>query len=137
MQAGLSQALNDVFEDNQGNSRTSLTRQLEKIRRAEQVGSVILRKGLMHKCNCARRVALPVHIMSFISGPCAFKWDMHAISEAVQHVQDISCKHAGARHLCLLASLHLQSITHHKLPSLPCVTCAQSYHQRNEIVNTP
>ncbi|KAL0049226.1 hypothetical protein WJX82_009144 [Trebouxia sp. C0006] len=34
--AGLSQALNDVFEDNQGNSRTSLTRQLEKIRRAEQ-----------------------------------------------------------------------------------------------------
>lgn len=34
--AGLSQALNDVFEDKQGNSRTSLTRQLEKIRRAEQ-----------------------------------------------------------------------------------------------------
>ncbi|KAL0031405.1 hypothetical protein WJX79_009454, partial [Trebouxia sp. C0005] len=34
--AGLSQALNDVFEDNQGSSRTSLTRQLEKIRRAEQ-----------------------------------------------------------------------------------------------------
>ncbi len=86
MQAGLSQALNEVFEDNQGSSRTSLTRQLEKIRRAEQVGSVILRKRLMHKCNCARRVALPVHIMSFVSGLCASNWGMHAISEAVQHV---------------------------------------------------
>lgn len=39
LQAGLSQALNAVFEDTQGSSSTSLTRQLEKIRRAEQVQS--------------------------------------------------------------------------------------------------
>lgn len=37
MQAGLSQALSAVFEEQQGTSRNSLTKQMEKIRRAEQV----------------------------------------------------------------------------------------------------
>ena len=36
MQTGLSQALTDVFQDSPGDSHTSLNRQLEKIRRAEQ-----------------------------------------------------------------------------------------------------
>lgn len=37
MQTGRSQALTDVFQDSPGDSQASLSRQLEKIRRAEQV----------------------------------------------------------------------------------------------------
>ena len=42
VQSGLAQALHGVLESGQDGSRTSLTRQLEEIRRAEQVPSYCL-----------------------------------------------------------------------------------------------
>lgn len=73
LQAGLSQALNAVFEEQHGTSRNSLTKQMEKIRKAEQVqahtGSCLclpLALQLSLPCICpsfpVSAVQLPLHL---------------------------------------------------------------------------